>query len=162
LSTARWPCCRRNASAPSMQAEWRLLRMAEAVGQGHCDPLGHTLAEAVQALNQRLGLLACLPRRARRGPVKVRTRGDGCDVGPRPPQQPAPGHPRLSSDAGFFSLNRLACSVVRAWVVSCRHKAAFLLSLVRPCSPGRRRAHGSGVGPSGPTALRCSRLWAGA
>ena len=49
-----------NASAPSMQAEWRLLRMAEAMGLGHCDPAGHTLAEAVQSLNQRLGLPAGL------------------------------------------------------------------------------------------------------
>jgi alcohol dehydrogenase class IV len=43
-----------------MQAEWRLLRMAEAMGLGHCDPAGHTLAEAVQTRNQRLGLPAGL------------------------------------------------------------------------------------------------------
>ncbi len=49
-----------NSSAPSMQAEWRLLRMAEAMGLGHCDPAGHTLAEAVLAMNQRLGLPAGL------------------------------------------------------------------------------------------------------
>jgi 4-hydroxybutyrate dehydrogenase len=46
----------------SMQAEWRLLRMAEAMGLGHCDPAGNTLAEAVQALNQRLGMPAGLAK----------------------------------------------------------------------------------------------------
>jgi len=33
--------------------------------------------------------------------------------------------------------------------------------LVRHGSPGRRWAHGSGGGPGGPTALRCSQLGAG-
>jgi alcohol dehydrogenase class IV len=45
-----------NAVADSIRSERRLQRMAEAVGIGHCDALGTELAEALQALNARLGL----------------------------------------------------------------------------------------------------------
>jgi alcohol dehydrogenase class IV len=45
-----------NASAPSMQAERRLQRMAQAMGLPDCDAQGAELAAAVQAMNVRLGL----------------------------------------------------------------------------------------------------------
>jgi alcohol dehydrogenase class IV len=45
-----------NAAADSIQRERRLQRMAEAVGVGHCDAQGTELAEALRALNARLGL----------------------------------------------------------------------------------------------------------
>jgi len=45
-----------NASAPAMQAEQRLQRMAQAVGLPGCDAQGAALAEALRALNARLGL----------------------------------------------------------------------------------------------------------
>ena len=45
-----------NAQAPSMQADDRLARMARAVGLPGCDAQGHALADAVTALNTRLGL----------------------------------------------------------------------------------------------------------
>ncbi len=45
-----------NALAPSMQADHRLARMAQAIGLHGCDTEGHALAEAVTALNARLGL----------------------------------------------------------------------------------------------------------
>ncbi len=45
-----------NASAPSIQAEQRLQRMAQAIGLPGCDSAGHALADAVTALNARLGL----------------------------------------------------------------------------------------------------------
>jgi alcohol dehydrogenase class IV len=45
-----------NAVADSIRSERRLQRMAEAVGIGHCDAQGTELAEALQALNARLGL----------------------------------------------------------------------------------------------------------
>jgi len=49
-----------NAAAPSMKSEWRLARMAEAMGLGVCDTGGQELAEAVLTMNQRLGLPAGL------------------------------------------------------------------------------------------------------
>ena len=45
-----------NASAASIQNEQRLQRMAQAIGIGSCDAQGTELAEAVRALNTRLGL----------------------------------------------------------------------------------------------------------
>ena len=45
-----------NASADSMQREHRLQRMAHAIGLPGCDSLGTELADAVRALNARLGL----------------------------------------------------------------------------------------------------------
>ena len=45
-----------NAAADSIQAERRLQRMAQAVGLGGCDRAGTELAEALRALNARLGL----------------------------------------------------------------------------------------------------------
>lgn len=45
-----------NASAPSIQHEQRLQRMAQAMGLPGCDAEGHALADAVRALNARLGL----------------------------------------------------------------------------------------------------------
>jgi len=45
-----------NASADSMQREHRLQRMAHAIGLPGCDALGTELADAVRALNARLGL----------------------------------------------------------------------------------------------------------
>lgn len=45
-----------NAQAPSIQNDHRLQRMAHAMGLPGCDPHGHALAEAVSAMNERLGL----------------------------------------------------------------------------------------------------------
>ncbi len=45
-----------NASAPSIQREARLQRMAHAMGIGSCDGLGTEVAEAIVAMNARLGL----------------------------------------------------------------------------------------------------------
>ena len=45
-----------NASAPSIQAEHRLQRMAHAMGLPGCDALGTEVAEAITAMNARLGL----------------------------------------------------------------------------------------------------------
>jgi hypothetical protein len=45
-----------NAAAESIQKEQRLQRMAQAIGIGGCDSAGTELADAVQALNARLGL----------------------------------------------------------------------------------------------------------
>jgi hypothetical protein len=45
-----------NASAPSIQAEHRLQRMAHAMGLPGCDALGTQVAEAITAMNARLGL----------------------------------------------------------------------------------------------------------
>jgi alcohol dehydrogenase class IV len=45
-----------NAAAPSMQADDRLQRMAQAMGLPGCDAAGTQVAEAILALNARLGL----------------------------------------------------------------------------------------------------------
>ncbi|MEN9627968.1 MAG: hypothetical protein RJA10_1195 [Pseudomonadota bacterium] len=45
-----------NASAPSIQAGQRLQRMAHAMGLPGCDALGTEVAEAISAMNARLGL----------------------------------------------------------------------------------------------------------
>jgi 4-hydroxybutyrate dehydrogenase len=45
-----------NAPAASIQTEQRLQRMAQAIGIGSCDAKGTELAEAIRALNARLGL----------------------------------------------------------------------------------------------------------
>jgi 4-hydroxybutyrate dehydrogenase len=45
-----------NAAAEAIQAERRLQRLAHAIGIGSCDSRGTELAEAVHALNARLGL----------------------------------------------------------------------------------------------------------
>ena len=45
-----------NASAESMVKERRLQRMAHAMGIGSCDSLGTEVADAIRALNERLGL----------------------------------------------------------------------------------------------------------
>jgi alcohol dehydrogenase class IV len=45
-----------NAPAESMQKEHRLQRMAQAIGLPGCDAAGQALAEAIRALNARLGL----------------------------------------------------------------------------------------------------------
>ena len=45
-----------NAPAQAMQQEHRLQRMAQAVGLAGCDAAGHALADAIRALNARLGL----------------------------------------------------------------------------------------------------------
>jgi alcohol dehydrogenase class IV len=45
-----------NAPAESICKEQRLQRMAQAIGIGSCDSAGTELAEAVKALNARLGL----------------------------------------------------------------------------------------------------------
>jgi 4-hydroxybutyrate dehydrogenase len=45
-----------NAPAESIQKELRLQRMAHAIGIGSCDSRGTELAEAIRALNARLGL----------------------------------------------------------------------------------------------------------
>jgi alcohol dehydrogenase class IV len=45
-----------NAPAESIQKEQRLQRMAQAIGIGNCDAQGTELAEAIRALNARLGL----------------------------------------------------------------------------------------------------------
>ena len=49
-----------NASAESMVKDRRLARMAHAMGLGACDPQGSQIAEAIGALNARLGLPAGL------------------------------------------------------------------------------------------------------
>jgi hypothetical protein len=49
-----------NAAAASIQQEQRLQRMAQAIGLAGCDGEGQALAEAVRALNARLGLPAGL------------------------------------------------------------------------------------------------------
>ena len=49
-----------NASAPTIQAEQRLQRMARAIGLSDCDVEGRDLADAVRDLNARLGLPAGL------------------------------------------------------------------------------------------------------
>ncbi|MCW5612506.1 MAG: iron-containing alcohol dehydrogenase [Rubrivivax sp.] len=49
-----------NAAADSIRRERRLQRMAQAIGLPGCDDEGHALAEAVKALNARLGLPAGL------------------------------------------------------------------------------------------------------
>ena len=45
-----------NAAAESMQTDRRLQRMAQAIGLPGCDPQGQALADAIRALNARLGL----------------------------------------------------------------------------------------------------------
>ncbi len=45
-----------NAAAESIQREQRLQRMAQAIGIGSCDAQGDALAEALRAMNERLGL----------------------------------------------------------------------------------------------------------
>ena len=50
------PVVRFNASADSIQRERRLQRMAHAMGLPGCDALGSEVAEAITALNARLGL----------------------------------------------------------------------------------------------------------
>ncbi|MDO9072753.1 MAG: iron-containing alcohol dehydrogenase [Rubrivivax sp.] len=45
-----------NAAAPSIQAEQRLRRMAHAMGLPECDSRGTEVAEAITAMNARLGL----------------------------------------------------------------------------------------------------------
>jgi 4-hydroxybutyrate dehydrogenase len=45
-----------NAPAESMQKDQRLQRMAHAIGLPGCDAQGHALADAIRALNARLGL----------------------------------------------------------------------------------------------------------
>ncbi len=45
-----------NAAAESMQREQRLQRMAHAMGLASCDPQGHAVADAITAMNSRLGL----------------------------------------------------------------------------------------------------------
>ena len=45
-----------NAPAEAMQQEHRLQRMAQAIGLTGCDAAGHALADAIRALNARLGL----------------------------------------------------------------------------------------------------------
>lgn len=49
-----------NAAADSIRRERRLERMAQAIGLPGCDDEGHALADAVKALNARLGLPAGL------------------------------------------------------------------------------------------------------
>jgi 4-hydroxybutyrate dehydrogenase len=49
-----------NAAAASMQADGRLQRLARAIGLPGCDSRGTEVAEALKALNQRLGLPAGL------------------------------------------------------------------------------------------------------
>jgi len=45
-----------NAAAPSIQNEQRLQRMAQAMGLTACDAEGNALAQAIRAMNARLGL----------------------------------------------------------------------------------------------------------
>ncbi|MCB1998208.1 MAG: iron-containing alcohol dehydrogenase, partial [Rhodoferax sp.] len=45
-----------NAAADSIQRDQRLQRMAQAIGLPGCDAQGTELAEALQAMNARLGL----------------------------------------------------------------------------------------------------------
>ncbi|MDP3084018.1 MAG: iron-containing alcohol dehydrogenase [Rubrivivax sp.] len=49
-----------NAAAESIQSERRLQRIAAAMGLAGCDAEGNAVAEAIQAMNQRLGLPAGL------------------------------------------------------------------------------------------------------
>jgi alcohol dehydrogenase class IV len=49
-----------NAAAPSLQREQRLARIAQAIGLPGCDAEGRAVAEAIRALNARLGLPAGL------------------------------------------------------------------------------------------------------
>ncbi|MDT7834669.1 iron-containing alcohol dehydrogenase [Aquabacterium sp. OR-4] len=49
-----------NAAAPSMQRDQRLARIAHAIGLPGCDAAGTEVAEAIRALNARLGLPAGL------------------------------------------------------------------------------------------------------
>lgn len=49
-----------NAAAPSIQNEQRLQRMAQAMGLGACDAGGDAIADAIRAMNDRLGLPAGL------------------------------------------------------------------------------------------------------
>ena len=49
-----------NAAAPSIQKEQRLQRMAQAMGLGACDAGGEAIANAIRAMNARLGLPAGL------------------------------------------------------------------------------------------------------
>ena len=49
-----------NAAAPSIQNEQRLQRMAQAMGLGACDAGGDAIADAIRAMNERLGLPAGL------------------------------------------------------------------------------------------------------
>jgi len=49
-----------NASAPSMVADRRLARMAHAMGIGACDAQGNQIAEALRAMNAKLGLASGL------------------------------------------------------------------------------------------------------
>lgn len=49
-----------NAAHPSLQHEGRLQRMAQAMGLGGSDASGHAVAEAIQAMNVRLGLASGL------------------------------------------------------------------------------------------------------
>jgi alcohol dehydrogenase class IV len=49
-----------NAAAPSIQNEQRLQRMAQAMGLGVCDAGGEAIADAIRAMNARLGLPAGL------------------------------------------------------------------------------------------------------
>ena len=49
-----------NAAAPSIQNEQRLQRMAQAMGLGACDAGGDAIADAISAMNARLGLPAGL------------------------------------------------------------------------------------------------------
>ena len=49
-----------NAAAPSIQNEQRLQRMALAMGLGACDAGGDAIADAIRAMNDRLGLPAGL------------------------------------------------------------------------------------------------------
>jgi len=49
-----------NAAAPSIQKEQRLQRMAQAMGLGACDAGGEAIADAIRAMNARLGLPAGL------------------------------------------------------------------------------------------------------
>jgi alcohol dehydrogenase class IV len=49
-----------NAAAPSIQNEQRLQRMAQAMGLGACDAGGDVIADAIRAMNARLGLPAGL------------------------------------------------------------------------------------------------------
>ncbi len=49
-----------NAAAPSIQNEQRLQRIAQAMGLGACDAGGDAIADAIRAMNARLGLPAGL------------------------------------------------------------------------------------------------------
>jgi 4-hydroxybutyrate dehydrogenase len=49
-----------NAAAESVQRERRLQRLAQAIGLASCDAQGHDLADAIRALNARIGLPAGL------------------------------------------------------------------------------------------------------